>query len=59
MPQTLGKRTQPLEAWFASGRQLSALDSSIVSADEGTPLRVAGRMALAPFALTYAALLRR
>jgi len=59
MPQTLGKRTQPLEAWFASGRQLSALDSSIVTADEGTPLRVAGRMALAPLALTYAALLRR
>jgi hypothetical protein len=59
MPQALGKRTQPIEAWYASGRQLSALDSSLVTADEGNALRVAGRMALAPFALTYAALLRR
>jgi hypothetical protein len=59
MPQTIGKRTQPLEAWFASGRHLSAIDGSIVAADQGTPLRVAGRVALAPFALTYAALLRR
>jgi hypothetical protein len=59
MPLTLGKRTQPLEAWFASGRHLGAMDPSIVSADEGTPLRIAGRLALAPLALTYAALLRR
>jgi hypothetical protein len=59
MPVTLGKRTQPLEAWFAAGRDIAGMDPQIVGADNGTPLRVAGRMALAPFALTYAALLRR
>jgi len=59
MPLSLGKRTQPLEAWFASGRRFGAMDPNIIAADEGTPLRVAGRLALAPLALTYAALLRR
>jgi hypothetical protein len=59
MPLTLGKRTQPIEAWFAAGRDVAGMDPRIVSADDGTPLRVAGRMALAPIALTYAALLRR
>jgi hypothetical protein len=59
MPLPLGKRTQPVEAWFASGRRLGAIDPKVVWAREGTTLRVAGRLALAPLALTYAALLRR
>jgi hypothetical protein len=53
MPNAVGRRAQVLEAWYASGGRPAAMRPWIVT-HEATPLRLAGRVALAPLALGYA-----
>jgi hypothetical protein len=57
MPEPLATRAHSIEAWFAAGRRPARLNPRILTHGQATWRRAAGRVALAPLVLAYAALM--